>query len=35
MNIIIFGGVQMGKKRRRFTKEFKLEVVRRPIRISV
>jgi len=28
MNIIIFGGVLMGKKRRRFTKEFKLETVR-------
>jgi hypothetical protein len=28
VNIIIFGGVQMGKKRRRFAKEFKLEAVR-------
>jgi len=28
MNIIIFGGVQMGEKRRRFTKEFKNAAVR-------
>ena len=28
MNIIISGGVQMGEKRRRFAKEFKLESVR-------
>ena len=28
MNIIIFGGVQMRKKRRQYTKEFKIEAVR-------
>jgi len=28
MGIIIFGGVQMVKKRRKFTKEFKVEAVR-------
>jgi transposase len=28
MNTIIFGGVQMGKKRRQYTKEFKVEAVR-------
>jgi hypothetical protein len=30
MNTIIFGGVQMGKNRRHFTKEFKVEAVRLP-----
>jgi len=28
MNTIIFGGVQMGKKLRQYTKEFKVETVR-------
>ncbi len=28
MDIIIFGGVQMGKKRNQYTKEFKIEAVR-------
>jgi transposase len=28
MNIIIFGGVQMGKKRNQYTKEYKIEAVR-------
>ncbi|MCH7623243.1 MAG: transposase, partial [Nitrospinae bacterium] len=28
MDTIIFGGVQMGKKRRQYTKEFKIEAVR-------
>ena len=28
MNIIIFGGVPMGKKRNQYTKEFKVEAVR-------
>ena len=28
MNIIIFGGVQMGEPQRKFTKEFKIEAIR-------